>query len=542
MVDSALLVGRSVETADPARRILMYSRIRGPAALARALAMVVMLAVSGRLSAQPSGTPAPPPASATMRVLLSHETTSTDPADRGCPGALAAALYRPVLRLKPGSFLVDTDASAARLEASDDGRTLTLRLREGLKFADGSPIEAGDVAATIERMHRADHPDRPRAHAIDPALLASIEKVSVKGPRQVEVLLRTTDATIVTVLASERAGIVKASRPDARPVASGAYKLDEGGSGHRLVPNPHAGAPPPMAVTFGGAPPGPPRLFWIAAGLGHVAWGVPPELGEALARRPGFGVAASTAPGALVMAMNMTREPTRVGRVRSAFVLAISRKRLLPHVFSGSARAAGGYFDPYHVAPGVPGTTPSPAGRDADVLAARRLLTPGELDGSIAVNLWVVDDGHGGVTRPHALAEALRVSLRELKVGAVTAIVKAADLARRLNREVPQVLVMAIEEPLADPLFRLRAVWDPGHPIARVMGWNNTEAPALCARGAAALGRTRDYILSEVDNLLVTDVPIITLAVPQTVTAYRDPVKRVGFTSSGEIDLAATGP
>lgn len=52
----------------------------------------------------------------------------------------------------PATDEIEADLAADMPEVSDDGLTYTVKLRPGLKFNDGTDVDAGDVKATFERM------------------------------------------------------------------------------------------------------------------------------------------------------------------------------------------------------------------------------------------------------------------------------------------------------------------------------------------------------------------------------------------------------
>ena len=65
---------------------------------------------------------------------------------------------------------------ATEWKASEDGKTFTLKLRAGTKFADGSPITADDVVWSLKRAAN------PK-EGIWNFLLASIDDVTAQGRR-----------------------------------------------------------------------------------------------------------------------------------------------------------------------------------------------------------------------------------------------------------------------------------------------------------------------------------------------------------------------
>jgi peptide/nickel transport system substrate-binding protein len=86
-----------------------------------------------------------------------------------------------------------TPGLATKWDWAEDGKTLTLALREGVKFADGSPFSAEDVKFTL---------DRTRDPKIGPwnSLLASIDSVEIADPLKVVVKLKNPDPGLLPAL------------------------------------------------------------------------------------------------------------------------------------------------------------------------------------------------------------------------------------------------------------------------------------------------------------------------------------------------------
>lgn len=118
---------------------------------------------------------------------------------------------------------------------SDDGKTLTMDLREGVVFHDGTPFDAEAVKANIERSKNL--PESRRKSEVK-----SIDSVAVTGAHQVKMMLANPDATLLAQLA-DRSGMMisptaaEAAGADfaANPVCSGPYKFVERVQQDRIV-------------------------------------------------------------------------------------------------------------------------------------------------------------------------------------------------------------------------------------------------------------------------------------------------------------------
>ena len=91
---------------------------------------------------------------------------------------------------------------ASEHQVSADGKTVTLKLRPGLKFADGSPIGVSDVKWSLAR---AASKEEGGEFAF---LLASVGTVETQGDDTVVVNLTRPDPTILQALATFNAGIL----------------------------------------------------------------------------------------------------------------------------------------------------------------------------------------------------------------------------------------------------------------------------------------------------------------------------------------------
>ena len=118
---------------------------------------------------------------------------------------------------------------------SDDGLTLTMDLREGVTFHDGTPFDAEAVRANIERSQTM--PESRRGSE-----LASIAGTEVTGPYQVTFTLASPDATLLAQFA-DRAGMMVSPTAAAaagadfgsNPVCSGPFQFVERIQQDRIV-------------------------------------------------------------------------------------------------------------------------------------------------------------------------------------------------------------------------------------------------------------------------------------------------------------------
>ncbi len=145
------------------------------------------------------------------------------------------------LGLKPGL--------ATEWSVSDAGDLVTLKLREGVKFSDGTPMTDEDV---IWSLNRAKSPD----NGIWNFLLASVDTVTATTPGTIELKLKYPDPTILSALSVFNSAIMpkaafeasagatdaeKAQEFAKKPIGTGPFMLDswERGASMKLLKNPN---------------------------------------------------------------------------------------------------------------------------------------------------------------------------------------------------------------------------------------------------------------------------------------------------------------
>ncbi len=132
---------------------------------------------------------------------------------------------------------------------SDDAQTVTLTLRDGIKFSDGSPITTEDVVWSLDRARNPDN-------GIWNFLISSISEVKAVDDKTVEISLNRPDPSILPALTVFNTAIMpknafeaaegetmaeKAENFGQQPVGSGAFVLEswDRGSNMKLVRNEH---------------------------------------------------------------------------------------------------------------------------------------------------------------------------------------------------------------------------------------------------------------------------------------------------------------
>jgi peptide/nickel transport system substrate-binding protein len=168
----------------------------------------------------------------TLRIGLQEDPDVLDPhRARTFVGRIVfTALCDKLVDINPQLQLVPM--LATEWTVAPDGRSITMRLREGVRFHDGEPLTAEAAKANLDRARTL--PDSLRRSEI-----ASIASVDVVDPLTIRLNLSRPDATLLAQL-SDRAGMMLSPRTlagdvGARPVCTGPYRFVERVQNDRIV-------------------------------------------------------------------------------------------------------------------------------------------------------------------------------------------------------------------------------------------------------------------------------------------------------------------
>jgi peptide/nickel transport system substrate-binding protein len=163
----------------------------------------------------------------TLRIALDGEPDKLDPTlartlvGRVVFNAICEKLYDVNEKLE-----IVPQLAAGMPEVSQDGKTVTVKIRTGLKFADGTVMDANAVKTSLDRDRTLDGSQRKSE-------LANVKDVTVVDPATVSINLSQPFAPLTAVLA-DRAGMVmspaalaaKGTDFGSAPVCIGPFKFD----------------------------------------------------------------------------------------------------------------------------------------------------------------------------------------------------------------------------------------------------------------------------------------------------------------------------
>ncbi|TDX33151.1 ABC transporter substrate-binding protein [Rhodovulum visakhapatnamense] len=315
----------------------------------RIIARTLVLALPFGLSLAAVPARAAPPDAITLGMVL--EPPNLDPTS-GAAAATDEVVYANVFegltRFAPDGTVVP--GLAASWETNGTATVYTFHLREGVRFHDGTAMEADDVAFSLDRARG---PDSTNAQK---ALFDGIDSIAATDPLTVTVTLARPDGAFpfkmawgdAVIVAPETAGTAATA-----PVGTGPFRFDRWVHGDRveLVRNPDYWGPAPALAraTFKFIPD--PNAAYAAMMAGDVD-AFPnfpaPETLPQFEADPRFKVIVGTTEGETILAINNRRPPLDGIRVREAIAHAIDRQDVIDGAMFGYGTPIGTHFAPHH--------------------------------------------------------------------------------------------------------------------------------------------------------------------------------------------------
>lgn len=227
--------------------------------------------------------------------------------------------------------------------SNPDERTYVFELRPGVRFADGRPVTAADVVASLLAPRERGWATRDYVQAI--------ESVRALSESRVEIRTRAADLVLLTrlpwVFVLPAADLGQKEIP---VVGTGAYRLESRTPGREIAlsRNPYFRGPAPYfdRIRLLVEPRDAERVALVLNGRADLADQVPLETVEALASRTDVRVVARESLRVLFLALRCDAPPFSDPRLRQAVDLALDREELVRRVFGGRARVASQIVPP----------------------------------------------------------------------------------------------------------------------------------------------------------------------------------------------------
>ena len=464
------------------------------------------------------------------------------------------ALYREIITMYEPlvtTDLTDPDAIppklvpalAERWETSPDATEVTFHIRKGVKFHDGTEVDANVVDWNFRRVWRkGEGEEAPQyyAAAAGPASFwaDSVADVQVVDTHTIKVFLKHPFPEFVRQLYATTCGSFFVVSPAAvekhgqeglakNPVGTGPFKFVEWVPGDRIVVERFDG--------YWGAPPKVDRIVFreftnmaaMVAGFRRgeldIIPAVPPD-NIALLREDGFHVATNLVPNMIYFVLNLKDPVLADIRVRRAMAMAIDKERLAKKLLTDAAEAAHSI-----VSPGSPPYDPDFRSLPHDLAKAKQLMEEAGYGPDNRVTMHMPNPASGsGTIAPVPIALAFQSDLSKIYIDLKVETLEWYGFISLLSRGLqPDAQILPMPWGMSTGFWVRQILHSKKQPFSNYGWYVNTEVDRLLdeATSTPDLEKSKE-LFAQVNQIVVNeDVAVIPALIDLSPTAYQPYVK-----------------
>ena len=432
-----------------------------------------------------------------------------------------------------------------RFSFSPDRKVLTLNLRKGIRFHDGTEFNAEAVKFNLERL-------------ISPELASSLAfllrgRVSAFEVVDSHTLRLRMPEPFAPVLAHLTHSSTAIQSPAAirrlgagyrdNPVGTGPYKFDRWQKGQfvELVRNDEYWGKKPAIerLRFLAVPEATTRIALVETGQAHVAVRVPPQDVQRLNARPDIDVVTTPSVRTIFLYFNHTKKPFDDVRVRKAINHAINKEEIVKFVLGGFGRASDA-----PISPGIFGYT-KVGSYEYNPNLARQLLAQAGFNAQNPLR-FTLHSPNGRYLQDIRVAEAVQSQLRAVGVQAQIQTLEwgaylAATNQPRERNEI-QVAMLGWGTVTGDADYGLFGLFHSSQHAPNGFNrgfYSNPRLDRILEQARIATNpQARQQLYASAMQIIYNDVPWVFLHSEQQVTAIRREVQ--GFVVHPTERLIAT--
>ena len=410
---------------------------------------------------------------------------------------------------------------ASGYELSEDGKTWTVTLREGVEFSNGQPLTSADVKFSIERA------------IVDSAfgfLLSVIDTIETPDDRTVVFENKSPWAPFLADLSVWAAGVVPQNFAGMnkeeffeKPIGTGPFVFDtwERGKLIRLVKNPNYwqdDKPYLDSVTWTEVPDENTRVLQLESGQADIVSEVPLNLIESLNDKEDIDAATFPATTVYWLSFNTTVKPFDDPHVRRAIAYAIDNQAIAEAALFGFGGPACSV-----VSPVVPFHDPDTPCLAYDPEKAAEELAKSSVPDGFTVELLVPNEAPGPT-----IAEIVQALTAPLNIDVTLRTVEEGQMYSTVSSFDYEMAYTGWTMDIPDPDQNIAFMFDfeNGGGKSYSTAYDNPEMTKLVRAGQQALDdEQRAKIYADIQALAAEEAPFIPLIVLDAPFAWRDDVK-----------------
>jgi len=494
---------------------------------------------------QPASTEAAPAETGgTIVIAMAAAPVSLDPADH------RSRESETVIRNMFDGLVTRDNTSGVHLQLAEsmdwlDEQTLEIKLREGVKFHDGTEMTADDVVFTFERVINENQIEYPESHTSPrKGLIAPLESIEKTGDYAVTMHFSGPWPPAMQLLVHQQI-VPKAYIEEVgtqgfieHPIGTGPFKFVSAQPGFEEVImerfDAYYGGAPDLTpvgaacaqqVVFQVIPEASTRVSALLAGEVDIIAAVPQDLVSTLEADANVQVATAAGTQPKWLELNVTKPPFDDVLVRQAMNYAVDKDLIIEQIYGGRAVALPGALSPYNN-------------------FANKGLSPYPYDTVMALDLlkqagWEDTDGDGILDKdgqPFAftidtleswrpLAEAVADMYRAIGIDANVRFWEYSVIKPQLQEGERMGYLDDWGDSAFDPVGHFEAKWhgfvaDTPYGRGNFSGYDNARVNELIQMGETTGDETmRHTIYDEAQQIVFDEAPAVFLILPEEIEA-----------------------
>jgi len=400
---------------------------------------------------------------------------------------------------------------------SKDGLQYTFKLRRGIAFHDGTPLNAEAVKFSIERQINPNHPAyKLGKYPFANYFFGNVKAVEVLSDERVAFLLNEPRASFLAVLTAGAASIVSPTAvmkwgPDYpnHPVGTGPFRFASWDRGQRVVleKNPAYWKYPVKAerVIYRPIVEDQARLTELLTGGLDLIVGVPADNVGQLEKNPKITLLKQVGAHVWYLGMNNQKKPFDDKRVRQALNYAVNKDAIVNDVLKGTGAASKG-----PVLPGTWGADGALKAYPYDPERAKKLLAEAGYPNGFTTTLWVPESG-SGMQAPVAMSTVMQSNLKAVGVNVSLQTMEWGAYLAKLRTKEQELFALSWMAGTEDPdmvMYPLlhSSQWTPVGPNRAL--YKNARFDALLQQARLTTDQAkRAQLYKEAQRILIDDAP-----------------------------------
>ncbi len=400
---------------------------------------------------------------------------------------------------------------------SRDGLKYTFKLRRGVSFHDGTPLDAEAVKFSIERQIVAEHPfNKLGKYPFANYFFGNVKAVEAVDPQTVEFVLKEPRASFLAVMTAGAASIasptaVKKLGVDypLSPVGTGPFKFVSWDRGQRVVleKNPAYWKHPVKVdrVIYRPIVEDQARLTELLTGALDLIVGTPPDFVAQLENNPRLTLLKQVGAHVWYLGINNQKKPFDDKRVRQALNYAVNKDAIVRDVLKGTGSLSRG-----PVLPNTWGADPAIKAYPYDPERAKKLLAEAGYPSGFSTTLWVPESG-SGMQSPVAMSTVIQSNLKAVGVNVTLQTMEWGAYLAKLRTKEQDLFALSWMAGNEDPdmvMYPLlhSSQWTPNGPN-RALYKNEKYDELLQQARLTTDQKKRAELYREAQRILVDDAP-----------------------------------